>query len=76
MLKKAKMPPDTKYSWNLSNSPPEQFFRYAQVDITGKSVSEALILESVNPQYDNRLFIDLQLPREHSHMTSDFWVGR
>ena len=25
---------------------------------TGKSVSEALILESVNPQYDNRLFID------------------
>ena len=28
---------------------------------TGKSVSEALILESVNPQYDERLFIDLQL---------------
>jgi hypothetical protein len=28
---------------------------------TGKSVSEALILESVNPKYDNRLFIDLQL---------------
>ena len=28
---------------------------------TGKSVSEALILESVNPQYDDRLFIDLQL---------------
>ena len=28
---------------------------------TGKSVSEALILESVNPQYDNILFIDLQL---------------
>ena len=26
----------------------------------GKSVSEALILESVNPQYDDRLFIDLQ----------------
>ena len=26
--------------------------------ITGKSVSEALILESVNPQYDDRLFID------------------
>ena len=24
--------------------------------ITGKSVSEALILESVNPQYDDRLF--------------------
>ena len=28
---------------------------------TGKSVSEALILESVNPQYEDRLFIDLQL---------------
>ena len=27
---------------------------------TGKSVSEALILESVNPQYDERLFIELQ----------------
>ena len=29
--------------------------------ITCKSVSEALILESGNPQYDNRLFIHLQL---------------
>ena len=28
---------------------------------TGKFVSEELILESVNPQYDDRLFIDLQL---------------
>ena len=27
---------------------------------TGKSVAEALILESVNPQYDDRLFIELQ----------------
>ena len=27
---------------------------------TGKSVSEALILESVNPQYGERLFIELQ----------------
>ena len=26
---------------------------------TGKSVSEALILESVNPKYDERLFIKL-----------------
>ena len=31
---------------------------------TGKSVPEALILESVNPQYDDRLFIDLQLQYE------------
>ena len=29
--------------------------------ITGKSVSEALILESVNPQYDNLFFIDSRL---------------
>ena len=28
--------------------------------VTGKSVSEALILESVNPQYDERLFIEFQ----------------
>ena len=28
---------------------------------TSKSVSEALILESVNPQYDDRLFIGLQV---------------
>ena len=28
---------------------------------TGKSFSEALILESVNPQYDDRLFIDSRL---------------
>ena len=28
---------------------------------TGKSLSEALILESINPKYDDRLFIDLQL---------------
>ena len=27
---------------------------------TGKSLSEVLILESVNPQYDERLFLELQ----------------
>ena len=35
-------------------------FRYQTCD-TGKSVSEALILKSVNPQYDDRLFIELQV---------------
>ena len=30
-----------------------------QID-TGKSLSEALILASINPLYDNRLFIELQ----------------
>ena len=29
--------------------------------ITGKSLSEALFLESTNPQYDKRLFIDLPI---------------
>ena len=28
---------------------------------TGKSLSEALIFASTNPQYDNRLFIELQV---------------
>ena len=28
---------------------------------TGKSFSEALILASTNPQYDKRLFIELQV---------------
>ena len=27
--------------------------------VTGKSLSEALIFASTNPQYDNRLFIEL-----------------
>ena len=31
---------------------------------TGKSLSEALIFASTNPQYDDRLFIDLQLQCE------------
>jgi hypothetical protein len=29
--------------------------------VTGKSLSEALIFASTNPQYDNRLFIELQV---------------
>ena len=28
--------------------------------VTGKSLSEALIFASTNPEYDNRLFIELQ----------------
>ena len=28
---------------------------------TGKSLSEALIFPSTNPQYDNKLFIELQV---------------
>ena len=32
---------------------------FKNVNSTGKSMSEALILVSTNPQYDNRLFIEL-----------------
>ena len=32
-----------------------------EYQITGKSLSEALFLASTNPQYDNRLFIELQV---------------
>ena len=35
--------------------------RFSICLLTGKSVSEALILESVNPQYDDRLFIELRV---------------
>ena len=36
----------------------------ADSGVTGKSVSEALILESVNPQYDDRLFMKLRVQYE------------
>ena len=40
------------------------------IHITGKSLSEALIFSSTNPQYDNRLLIvhenyELRIPAEH-----------
>ena len=34
---------------------------YIILTVTGKSMSEALILASTNPQYDDRLFIELQV---------------
>ena len=37
------------------------FKRFSQMLNTGKSLSEALILASTNPQYDDRLFIELQV---------------
>ena len=36
------------------------FYTKQREFITGKSLSEALIYASTNPQYDNRLFIKLQ----------------
>ena len=37
------------------------FFRLEMACFTGKSLSEALIFASTNPQYDDRLFIELQV---------------
>ena len=34
---------------------------YSPISSTGKSLSEALIFASTNPQYDDRLFIELQV---------------
>ena len=34
---------------------------YLGFGYTGKSLSEALIFASTNPQYDDRLFIELQV---------------
>ena len=61
--KLAKLPP--KYVHEKSS---KRHYKYLldfglllkKVEFTGKSMSEALILEWVNPQYDERLFIDFQ----------------
>ena len=37
------------------------FFVIAKVNYTGKSLSEALIFTSTNPQYDDRLFIEFHM---------------
>ena len=48
---------------NCSKKPTFQITSVSPVSIlsTGKSLSEALIFASTNPQYDDRLFIDLRL---------------
>ena len=46
----------------VPNLPNHYFGRFAHTShITGKSLSEALILASINPKYDYRLFIELQV---------------
>ena len=47
--------------------------------VTGKSLSEALIFASTNPQYDDRLFIfhencKLRIPAEHVVYTNCFFL--
>ena len=46
--------------WLLTGPDESSCYSWAMVfGVTGKSLSEAFILTSTNPQYDNRLFIDL-----------------
>ena len=40
----------------------------SQSNSSGKSLSEAFIFASNNPQYDNRLFIELQVQHENSKL--------
>ena len=45
--------------YNLQKNDDTPFLRL--LHYTGKSLSEALISASTNPQYDHRLFIELQI---------------
>ena len=40
---------------------------------TGKSLSEALIFASTNPQYDDRLFIELQAQSLREHFCTEIF---
>ena len=40
---------------------PETILIQESEHVTGKSLSEALIFASTNPQYDNKIFIELQV---------------
>ena len=39
----------------------KECFDKEQIGVTGKSLSEALIFALTSPQYDDRLFIELQV---------------
>jgi hypothetical protein len=69
-----------RYIWDHSSimsacfwlflGPPTHLLTYVSINSTGKSLSEALIFASTNPQYDDRLFIvhencKLRIPAEH-----------
>ena len=56
----------------------EMFFKQTSMCFTGKSFSEALILSWTNPQYDKRLFIELQIqyikiPSSEHYVHRLFW---
>ena len=53
----------------------QPIFKYKIISLTGKSLSEALIIASTNPQYDDRLIIvhencKLRIPAEHKLLFS------
>ena len=58
---------ESRMDWNISGSSFLMFILFADTFCTGKSLSEALILASTNPQYDNRLFIELQVQYVHEN---------
>ena len=59
---------DKKYLWQIS------------IISTGKSLSEALFLASTNPQYDERLFIELWVQymkiASSEHVENMFWAWK
>ena len=54
------------------------FFLIIEIFLTGKSLSEALILVSTNPRYDERLFIELRVQsvHENSKVKNEMEFGR
>ena len=65
-------------SRNLQNTTKIHWWVFVQCGSTGKSFSEALILASVNPQYDKRLFIEF--PEKYKFTTCCvqilFWMSK
>ena len=53
--------------------------KYKPVYCTVKSLSEALIFASTNPQYDDRLFNELQVQLSYTNSHDSFikadWIG-
>ena len=56
----ATLPPKVP-ALNVNVSLRPKLKNFVQISHTGKYISEALILASTNPQYDKRLFIELQV---------------
>ena len=52
---------ETNSKYSGSNEGNSLVQKKEDISFTGKSLSEAFILTSTNPQYDKRLFIDLQV---------------